>query len=1492
MVIQSYGGFIEYFYSYISLKVHSLTSPNNQQNSPKKLVASQKSTNCPSVNRNSSHQPPTDNFPPPDIFKSIDLTIKNDHANQIITQKIDQARMELLERINMQISLENRCCPLCALRLENSRDYFHHLKFVHNQSLDIVYCDKCYYATDNRQSLDHHKKIFHLDPTVDQNRFADQKCLYCDFTTPSENVLQSHSIFHYKMGKFTCRRCTFSHDDYLMVVDHFKNDHVIETVGKACQTDDWPNSECFSLDYGVQVGCEVFNAKENASICLDEAENEIPGRSQSARIDHGLVIVDCGSSATYNSSPLSSISDSVSPSCSKADTSASCSVRKNCDDGDAATPPPTANASDRTTADNGPIPLSSTPDSAVDCGEKSSRKYLREQDAIDLPSEQFVYEENNDPDVKSLKCSICGYEAHWGSEMIRHKRVHTDQRPYKCKYCDRTSKWKADLIRHIYKVHGIRVLSKCSRTFPSENGDPNDPTTTPEVGDHTTTTTDRSSAHSWCESDRDSPKDIGSHAKDAASTPEIIDGHWSAEHPNSIDDHLETNVIIQPHPNVQMVPGFPPDWLIFEEMRRQSLAYQQFLLAAAAFASSVDGANFVATAKTSSSSTSPSTTSSLSDSQSAMLNKQQFLAEIEKYAQVYHSTDGQPILKCGACVYESRDLHTFKAHHIRLKKHGHDNAYVVRLGETDVPTLVSHPTPKSLIQTVNNADEQRSINVRSSSIFPDLQQSNMLFGSLSLNPISDNDQDVSLNFSLKRPHSSQNCDRKSGKIPKIEDRSENLSCKFCPFESKDDADFESHVKNHALPKGIMYYKCAFCDFYSKKKPQIFDHMRLHTEEPEQYMTDVERNLITTSINNKKVNGQINICKDDEAIDLSVRRKNETINCERIIDNDNQKMEKSELSDDDRKSAHEQIEREENCDLFNAEDLTDDDCDDSIDPEAYIHAGEEALGNEKVLFANMVPKDIQKVSALIDGQLRNMWQCRYCTHVSKRRANIRMHEKKHFKPNAIGLLKCPQCNYKGDKRSLKVHYRSHAVQLNAASPPVERFVCQHCPATFRQKQVFSAHFAFHGGHNRYRCSLCSYAVPSQHQLTQHAILYAYATKAHLRIRGSFPKNGHVYQSTLLSTYLETNSSSETTSIPEQKVISHPASPTESCDNGDLRQSATASPIINHSIKSKNRQCRFCPAKFAEKNQLQRHEQFHGLKLKHQCPLCDYSVPFPINLIKHLRAHHNLDTDALDNLMILGSTNKVGSDQCGELETQNFLGALRRCMGRCKCCKGTHSIQEFTDGGVFDRRNSALPTTNSTMPAAAQFSVCTLSGGVTPSSRPRLSFNIDQGLLPSSSHQDQELRVRSRKRFSFAFGRRMRSSPDIIKDMTRSEQEPPEQMVKLHVVAKCSGGWLAVVEALIKLVPESHPLGPAVTSMFIDECPLTTTSTVLEMLSHLNLSAALVNDPTKTLLWHRNVCIVLGCLAEKLAGQNCATIFQPQTLEYLLAHLYGQNFAKTY
>ncbi|GMT28370.1 hypothetical protein PFISCL1PPCAC_19667, partial [Pristionchus fissidentatus] len=90
---------------------------------------------------------------------------------------------------------------------------------------------------------------------------------------------------------------------------------------------------------------------------------------------------------------------------------------------------------------------------------------LAENEAIQSPDDVIELKKmESDPDVSTRTCSLCGYQGKWVSEMIRHKRVHTNDRPFKCMFCSRTSKWKADLIRHVAKTHGIRVVSKYSRS--------------------------------------------------------------------------------------------------------------------------------------------------------------------------------------------------------------------------------------------------------------------------------------------------------------------------------------------------------------------------------------------------------------------------------------------------------------------------------------------------------------------------------------------------------------------------------------------------------------------------------------------------------------------------------------------------------------------------------------------------------------------------------------------------------------------------------------------------------------------------------------------------------------------------------------------------------------------------------------------------------------------------------------------------------------------
>lgn len=74
---------------------------------------------------------------------------------------------------------------------------------------------------------------------------------------------------------------------------------------------------------------------------------------------------------------------------------------------------------------------------------------------------------------------------------------------------------------------------------------------------------------------------------------------------------------------------------------------------------------------------------------------------------------------------------------------------------------------------------------------------------------------------------------------------------------------------------------------------------------------------------------------------------------------------------------------------------------------------------------------------------------------------------------------------------------------------------------------------------------------------------------------------------------------------------------------------------------------------------------------------------------------------------------------------------------------------------------------------------------------------------------------------------------------SEQEPPQSLLKLNLIADKERGWLMVVKALIETVifhtfqmliqklffnlllfqvPDNDSLGPAVITLFLDECPL--------------------------------------------------------------------------
>lgn len=60
-------------------------------------------------------------------------------------------------------------------------------------------------------------------------------------------------------------------------------------------------------------------------------------------------------------------------------------------------------------------------------------------------------------------------------------------------------------------------------------------------------------------------------------------------------------------------------------------------------------------------------------------------------------------------------------------------------------------------------------------------------------------------------------------------------------------------------------------------------------------------------------------------------------------------------------------------------------------------------------------------------------------------------------------------------------------------------------------------------------------------------------------------------------------------------------------------------------------------------------------------------------------------------------------------------------------------------------------------------------------------------------------------------------------------------------------------------------------------------VLKLSALLNLSTESSKSLTKTATHQRNICVVLGCIAEKLAGPSSIAILSEGTLNYLIANL---------
>lgn len=69
--------------------------------------------------------------------------------------------------------------------------------------------------------------------------------------------------------------------------------------------------------------------------------------------------------------------------------------------------------------------------------------------------------------------------------------------------------------------------------------------------------------------------------------------------------------------------------------------------------------------------------------------------------------------------------------------------------------------------------------------------------------------------------------------------------------------------------------------------------------------------------------------------------------------------------------------------------------------------------------------------------------------------------------------------------------------------------------------------------------------------------------------------------------------------------------------------------------------------------------------------------------------------------------------------------------------------------------------------------------------------------------------------------------VIGTIVDNEPEPPHSMVQLHDITDKPSGWIQLVKSLVRVVPIEHPMGPSVITLLLDDSPLPTKDSVLEV-----------------------------------------------------------------